>query len=166
MNWKQLLKLKAAGAGKGGGAIEFGYMLSAFTNGSGSGTAKHVAISGGQGAYAGGFGTKATDNIVRNATEDGKTYYPILLKGASKLAFDVPADVKVTVFFVDSKTKADTYNAAKWIGGDSSAYDSSVDNGPREVTVPEGADAFTFSIYYKSHTVTDEIMQSVKITAS
>lgn len=163
MDLKQLMRLKAAGGGSGGG-FRFGYMLSAFTAGVGSGSAKCVRIVSGQGAYAGCYGTEKTDNPIYNNTDDGKTYYPILTKGATKLAFDVPADVKVTVFFVNSKQKSDTYNAAAWVDGDASAYDSNVPNGPREVTVPEGADAFTFSLYYRNNTVTDEIMQSVTVT--
>lgn len=166
MNLKELLFFNAASGGGGSPDIPFAYMLSGFTNGSGSGAQKHIAISTGQGAYAAGYGTIETDYPIRNATSDGKTYYPILTKGASKLSFTVPDDIKVTVFFCDSKTKADAFDAAAWIAGDASAYDANVPNGNREVDVPEGADAFTFSVYYKSHTVTDEIMNGITVTGS
>ena len=162
MNLKQLMMLKAASGG-GSSGIKYAYSLSAFVSGSGSGSAKHVAYSSGQTAYAGCYGTKPTTYTLRNASGDGQTYYPILLNGATRLYFDVLSGMKVTVFFVDSTTKADTYDAAKFISGDANAYDSSVPNGPRVVDVPEGADAYAFSIYYKSTVITDEMMDNISV---
>lgn len=162
MNLKQLLHLKAA-SGKQETGFTFDYMLSAFTAGVGSGSAKCVRVVSGQAAYAGCYGTKATTNPIYNNTGDSEVYYPILLNGAKKLSFQAPESVKVTVFFVNTAQRCETYNAAAWVDGDASAYDSSVPNGNREVNVPEGADAFTFSVYYKSNTVTDEVMSTISV---
>ena len=146
--------------------IDFNYKLSAFTAGVGNGSSKCVRIISGQGAYAGCYGKKMTDNPIYNNVGDGETYYPILLDGATRLSFTVPDAVKVTVFFVNTQQKADTYNAAAWVDGDASAYDANVPNGSREVDVPVGADGFTFSLYYKSNTITDALVQSITVTAS
>jgi len=166
VNLKKLMFMKAASGGNAPTPIAFAYKLSSYTSGTGSGDSRRDQIENGNGPYAAGYGTSQTDLPIRNATGDGETYYPILLNGASKIYFDVPDNIKVTVFFVNTQEEDTTYNCAKWVGGDKNAYDSTVTNGPREVAVPEGADAFTFTLYYRSNTVTDEIASAVTITAT
>ena len=162
MNLKQLLALKASSGGSASKKISFSYSLSAYCSPKGGKT--YTSIENGTGAYAACYSLKGSDYTVYNMMGDEITKYPIMLNGAKKLAFNVPVDYKATVFFTDSKTSGlSTY--AAWVDGDNSAYDSNVPNGPREVTVPEGADSFIFSVYYKSNTLTDADMASVTVTA-
>ena len=163
MDLKRLMTLMKAVSGKSGPAkITFDYTLGAYCGPKGGKTYTSCETS--TGAYAAGYSKTGDGYTVYNMTGDGITKYPIPLKGAKKLSFDVPEGFKATVFFTDSATSGLSDYAA-WVDGDNSAYDSNVQNGPREVTVPEGADSFAFSIYYKNNTLTDEDLAAVKITA-
>ena len=168
MNLKQLIRFVLSKGGSSPAQISFKYKLVAFCEPGGSKTFVRVTSgSSTTGAYAAGYADSGDGLLLNNNTIDGANKYPIPLKGAAKISFDVPENVKATVFFVDSKTaSSSSATLAAWVGGDNSAYDSTVENGPREVTVPEGADSFAFSLYWKNNTITDEIMASVKITAT
>ena len=162
MNLKRLLKLKALSGGSAPKTINFDYSLGAFCAPKGNKT--YTSCETGTGAYAAGYAKTGSGYMVYNMIDDGIRKYPIPLNGASKLSFIVPEGCKATVFFTDSTTEGATTCAA-WVDGDNSAYDSSVPNGNREVTVPAGADSFVFSLYYKNHTLTDDDLAAITITA-
>lgn len=111
-------------------------------------------------AYAAGYTIKQGNSLpLANSTGDGVDKYPIQLKGAKKVYFDIPDDMKATVFFVSSESaSAAGRTIADWVDGDNSAYDANVQNGPREVTVPEGADGFAFSLYWKNKQITSNVI--------
>ena len=161
MNLKTLMTIKALAGSSGGKTIAFDYSLGAYCSPKGGKT--YTSCETGTGAYAAGYSKTGAGYTVFNMIDDGITKYPIMLNGAKKLVFDVPDDYKATVFFTDSKT-AGTATYAAWVDGDNSAYDSNVPNGKREVNVPDGADSFVFSIYYKNNTLTDEDMNAIKIS--
>ena len=142
--------------------IPFEYKIGAYIASYGNVPYKRTSCETYNNSFACGFVTGQEYKAIQNKTSDGIDKYPIKFGSTSKIRFVVPNNLRVTVFFVDSNVSAGGY--AKWIDGDANAYDSNVPVGPREVTVPEGADSFGFSIQYpNSGTITDEIMKSIKI---
>ena len=167
MDLKRIMFLKASGAQgePSSWTMEYEYKLNSSCQWATGDIMRYLNIDNdAQGRYAGGYGASEADAIIRNRTNDGNTYYPIMLNGATKLYFDVPSPIKVTVFFGSTQTK--NYSWCGLISGDANAYDSSVAVGPREVNVPEGADCFIFSLYYPKNIMTAEIAGSTVITAS
>ena len=164
MNLKALMFFRAASGRPAPVPVAFEHLLSSYTNGKGSGADRRIALElPNTPYYVGCFSTAEANHPIENKTGDGNRYFPILLNGIRKLVFDVPDYLKVTVFFVDTSRET-VYHYAAWVDGDANAYDADVPDGPRTVDVPEGADAFTFSVYYRSHELTEEIMGLVSVS--
>lgn len=151
--------------------IDYQYQLSAYT----SGFARQIIqAESGTANYAGFWNANdlsSTEKKRVRSTISGITYaWPIeLSNGTSKLTFDVPSNIRATVFFVDINTGAPEYPyCAILISGDASAYDPSVAVGPREVVIPDGANAFTFTLQYpgSGNAITDEIVAGITVTES
>ena len=145
----------------GGGLVrDYGYLTTGSAN---------------YGCLFGGTPTKyRLENTVSSAVPGDK--YPIILgQGATKLTADVPSDIRITVWFIDTNTVCDyaseysgASNFAKLISGDESEYDSTVALGDREMTVPEGANSAIFSLQKpgSGNSVTAEDIASITIIAS
>lgn len=122
-------------------------------------------------SYCAVFSTIATDYRLN---PDGITgpFYPILIHGAKTISITAPSTVRVTHWFLDSKTLCDRGKAypssaagvlAKRISGDANAYDSSVALGNRTLTVPSGADSVCFCFQHPGGAdITDEEIAAVK----
>lgn len=162
MNLKELLFYKATCGRSSEHDADYTYMLGAYCGPSQQGDDKHVAAEIGA-TYAVGFLASGTGYRIRNATGVSVQMYPIQLNNASKVRFEVPNDgIKATIFFTNSETLSYGYYA-HCVGGDAKPYSSDVPNGTREVDVVDGADSFAFSLYWKNHDITDEIMNSVRV---
>ena len=119
--------------------------------------------------YAAGFKHTGTSTLlVANLTDASDHIYPIMLSnGTSKLTFDIPSTMRVTLWLTSTTTPSSQYSYyVGVISGDASPWDSSVALGDREVTVPSGADSFIFTLQYPNNAVTDEIVAGITITES
>ena len=155
--------------------IEYDYALARF-NYKTSAERDYVTNETGSAPYAGLVDKDGTWKNIQNdnAASLGRYWCPIMIpSGSSKLTITVPNTIRPTIWFTDSPAACD-YSAdhsafaiyAKVISGDRNAYDSQVPLGPREVTIPEGADSFVISLQYPQNTITDEIMATVTVVAS
>ena len=100
---------------------------------------------------------------IYNQASDGLTKYAIPTYGARKIIFDVPSGIKATVFFADVNQRITAYSYCVCVGGDANQYDPSVPNGYRVVDIPNNANGFTFSLFYRDVEITDEIMSTVSV---
>lgn len=123
--------------------------------------------------YGGAYSTESyagTGKLKMYNGYDSDDMWPIMLSnGTTQLYFDIPSEMRVTVFWADSGTPSTAdAECALFISGDSNAWDSSVSIGPRTVSVPEGADCFAFTVQYpgSGNAMTDAIMGQVTVTES
>ena len=113
-----------------------------------------------------------TDRTGRRAYDPNKVLpsgmyaYPIILPdNASELVVTVPlATIKVSAQWVDINQSSPAFaNCALRVGGDSSAWASSIPNGNRTMEVPEGANGVYITCYKDG--ITQEDLDSVTVTA-
>lgn len=153
--------------------LDFVYELTRYNHVSDQTGADYIYNEAGSGPYCAILSNTLTDKILRPGDVTPKKCPIIIGSGASKVSINVPAAIRPTVWFLDSKTACDYSKShtgyddyAKVISGDASAYDSNVPLGPRTIDIPEGADSVVFSLQYPQNTITDEIMATVSIVAS
>ena len=131
----------------------------------------YVRINGSDNAYAAAY--SATSLTGKKMIIDQVSYQNMwaaeLSPGATKINFTIPSTHRVTVFFVDENTGSSASGKeayAQMIDGDASRGDTNVPLGDREVTIPEGANAVTFTIQYPGNTVTAETMAAITVVQS